>query len=100
VLTGTPVASTGIAITNSTPVASSVSFTGIAKINQLQTGTYTYSDADGDLTGTPTYRWLRNGSPIGSATSSTYTTVLADVGHTLSFEVTPVALTGTTPELQ
>jgi hypothetical protein len=97
ILTGIPVVSTGRAITNSSPIASSVSFTGIAKINQLQTGTYTYFDADGDTQGITTFRWLRNGSPIALATASTYTTVLADVGTTLSFEVTPVALTGTTP---
>jgi len=34
------------------------------------------------------YRWMRNGQPIGSATSSTYTVVAADAGTVLQCEVT------------
>jgi hypothetical protein len=41
-----------------------------------------------------TYRWLRDDVAISGATAQTYTTVEADVGTTLKFEVTPVAATG------
>ena len=82
---------------NSFPVASSVSVTGTLNINQLLTGNYTYTDADSDAEGTSTFRWLRDDVAIGGATSLTYTTVLADVTKTIKFEVTPVALTGTSP---
>ena len=60
------------------------------------TGSYSYSDADGDLEGTSTFRWLRNGAPIGGATNSAYTLVAADSGTNITFEVTPVAATGVT----
>src|SRR5689334_8750861 len=81
---------------NVAPVASAVSISGTAQFNQLLTGNYTYSDADGDAQGTSTFRWLRNGATV-VGTSQTYTTVSADVGQTLTFEVTPVAATGTSP---
>src|ERR1051325_7556113 len=81
---------------NVAPVASAVSISGTAQFNQLLTGNYTYSDADGDAQGASTFRWLRNGSTV-VGTNQTYTTVSADVGQTLTFEVTPVAATGTSP---
>lgn len=93
---GTAVASTGTVIGNTAPVASSLSISGSAYVRETLTGTYTYSDADGDLEGTSTYRWLRNDIAITGATALTYTTVVTDLGTTLKFEVTPVALTGTT----
>src|SRR5690349_6052400 len=85
-----------VASPNVAPVASAVSISGTAQFNQLLTGNYTYSDADGDAQGTSTFRWLRNGTTV-VGTSQTYTTVSADVGQTLTFEVTPVAATGTSP---
>ena len=81
---------------NAAPVASAVSISGPLQFNQLLTGNYTYTDADGDLQGASTFRWLRNGTTV-VGTSQTYTTVAADVGQTMTFEVTPVALTGTSP---
>ncbi len=42
----------------------------------------------GSGTITYTYRWLRNGVAIGGATSSTYTTILADSGANIQSEVT------------
>src|SRR5207249_6622832 len=68
--------------------------TGTPKVGQLLTGHYTYNDVDGDLEGTSTFRWLRDGVAIGGATASTDTVGLADLTHTLTFEVTPVAATG------
>jgi len=81
---------------NSFPIASSVSITGTPNINQELTGHFTYTDADSDTQGTHTYKWYRDLTEIEGATSITYTTTLADVGHTLYFEVTPVATTGLT----
>jgi hypothetical protein len=43
---------------------------------------------------TPTFRWLRDGNPIGSATRSTYTATSSDVGHLISAEATLVAEDG------
>jgi len=37
-----------------------------------------------------TYRWLRNGTPIGGATEETYTIVEADLGTVIRVRVTPV----------
>ncbi len=93
---GTPVKSSGTVILNLAPVASSVAFSGTASVGQTQTGSYTYTDFDGDAEGTSTFRWLRDDVAISGATSQTYTTVQADVGTILKFEVTPVAATGTT----
>ena len=85
-----------VANPNVAPVASAVSISGTAQFNQLLTGNYTYSDANGDAQGASTFRWLRNGTTV-VGTNQTYTTVSADVGQTLTFEVTPVALTGVSP---
>ena len=83
-----------LAPVNFGPTATNLSITGSTVIGNLLIGNYTYADADNDLEGVSTFRWLRNGSPIGGATSITYTTTQADVGNLITFEVTPVALTG------
>ena len=82
---------------NVAPVASNVAISGTPKVAQVLTGTYTYSDADGDAEGTSTYRWFRNGTVIAGATARTYTLVAADQGAMIVFEVTPVAVSGTSP---
>lgn len=87
----------GTADGNSVPTASSVSIAGTAKVGNTLTGSYTYADVDGDAEGTSTFKWLRDGTPIGSATASTYLLVAADSGKTIKFEVTPVAATGASP---
>ncbi|MGA2320593.1 MAG: hypothetical protein ABSG95_07600 [Solirubrobacteraceae bacterium] len=46
-----------------------------------------------------TYQWLRDGTSIASATSSTYTVELADEGHRLSCEVTATNSEGRTEAL-
>ncbi len=94
---GTAATSSGVTINNSAPTATSVNITGTAAVGQLLTGHYTYNDVDGDAQGTSTFRWLRDASPISGAASGTYTVVVADLGHTITFEVTPVAATGTSP---
>jgi hypothetical protein len=107
----TPVAATGaspgapvqsaavgpVAAPNNAPVASNVTISGTPEVAQVLTGNYTYSDANGDIEGTSTYRWLRAGAPITGATERTYTLVAADQGALIRFEVTPVAATGTSP---
>ena len=44
---------------------------------------------------TVTYQWLRNGAPIGGATSATYTTVAADAGTLLQCQVEATGSEGT-----
>jgi hypothetical protein len=57
------------------------------------TGTWTYSP------GSFLYQWTRDGSPIGSATSTTYLLDAADVGALIRCEVTAVNAAGSsTPE--
>ena len=60
-------------------------------------GAYRYTDAEDDLQGGSTFRWLRGNAPIVGETAKTYTLVGADRGTLVSFEVTPAALTGTSP---
>ena len=96
--TGSAVVSSGIAVTNSAPTANSATITddnsGSVIVGDSLTANYTFADADNDVEGTSTFRWLRNGSVISGATSSTYTLVAADSGTTITFEITPVAATG------
>ena len=82
-------------VANAAPVASTVAVTGTPKVGQLLTGSYAYSDAESDPQGASTFVWKSGSTPIGSATTAQYTPVLADVGQTLAFCVTPVASTGT-----
>ena len=52
----------------------------------------TVTCSTGTWTGTPTitfaFQWKRHGSNIGSATNSTYVLVLADVGDSITCQVT------------
>lgn len=80
------------------PVASAVI---IAQNGSTLEGKYTYSDANGDLEGASIFKWYRaddvvgtNKSEIAGAAGKTYTLTSADTGKFLTFEVTPVALTG------
>lgn len=94
-VTGSTVTSPEYGPANSKPVASAVIITGTASIGSLLSGFYSYSDPDGDLQGTSTFRWLRNGTTaIPGATSLNYTVTSADEGFTISLEVTPVSSTG------
>ena len=86
--------SASIVVQNSAPTASLVAITGSTLIGNTLTGTYAYSDVDGDPEGASSYRWLRDDQPISSATFLNYTLNQADAGTTISFEVTPKAATG------
>jgi len=82
---------------NSAPTASNVAITGTTQVGQTLSGGYTYFDADVDAQGTSTNRWLRDGSAISGANGTSYTLVGADESALIAFEVTPVALAGTSP---
>ena len=82
---------------NSMPTATNVTISGTAQVGRVLTGNYTYGDADGDMEGASTYRWLRGGVAIPGANARTYTLAAADQGAMIAFEVTPVAVTGTSP---
>jgi len=83
---------------NLAPSASNVSISddnaGSAVVGDSLTGSYTFTDVNGDLEGASTYRWLRNGAAISGANTTSYTLVVADGGQNITFEVTPVAATG------
>ncbi|MDH5784413.1 MAG: hypothetical protein OEZ16_02255 [Chromatiales bacterium] len=85
---------------NAAPVATGISIldnnAGSIVLGDILTGQYTYQDAEGDTEGASEIRWLRNGAAITGATSSNYSVVPADAGMDISFEITPVATTGTT----
>ena len=81
---------------NSAPTASGVNITGTPVVGQTLTGAYTYSDTENDAEGTSTFRWVRDAvTTVG--TNLTYAPVPADAGHSIAFEVTPVALHGASP---
>jgi hypothetical protein len=57
------------------------------------TGTWNTNDA---FLGTYTYQWTRAGSNISGATSSTYATVVADIGNAIACKITSTNDRGTT----
>lgn len=88
---------------NTAPTATGVSVNGTLEVGNALTGNYTYNDADNDIQGTSTFKWYRsddatgtNKAPISGATSKTYILTSADKGKYISFEVTPIAIAGTT----
>lgn len=94
-------------INNTAPTATSVSFSGTTNVEQLLTGSYTYTDADGDTEGASTYKWYRaddasgsNSAAISGATATTYTLQAADNGKYIRFGVVPVAASGTSPGVE
>lgn len=96
----------GIVFGEVAPKASHVSITGTAQVGSPLTGSYTYSDANSDAEGTSLFKWYRsddamgaNKTAISGATSTSYTLRSADLGKYISFEVTPIANTGTTTGL-
>ena len=91
---------------NHVPVASSVYISGANTIGSTLTGNYSYTDNEGDLEGTSTFRWWRADTAsqigialIGGATAQTYVITTSDYNKYIFFEVVPVALTGNTPGL-
>ncbi|MFJ3368094.1 hypothetical protein [Pseudomonas sp. NPDC086251] len=75
-------------------MASNVQISGVPQVGQSLTGSYTYTDGQDDAEGASQLQWLRDGVAIAGANQTTYTPVVADEGHQVSFAVTPVAATG------
>ncbi|WP_368195909.1 ZirU family protein [Aeromonas sp. R2-2] len=50
---------------------------------------FIFGDVDGDPSVGDTYQWLRDKSPIDSATASTYEITTADLGASITLSVTP-----------
>ena len=96
--TGSAVVSPFISISNSAPFAENLVVSdangGNAVVGDELEGSYDYRDIDEDLEGATTFRWLRDSVAISGATTNTYTLVTADSGAEISFEVTPIAVTG------
>lgn len=107
----TPQAQTGMligtvqssnAITAKTDSAPVISNASIGLLNGLGTyyvgktlqANYTYSDVEGDIEGESVIEWLRNDAVISGATDKTYVLTKEDAGNTISFNVTPKAVTG------
>ncbi len=83
-----------VAPANTPPRAENVQVSGTAEVGFTLTGSYAYVDADNDAEGGSTYRWLRGNAVIPGSNGTSYTLVEADEGAVISFEVTPVAVSG------
>ncbi|MDM8162154.1 fibronectin type III domain-containing protein, partial [Labilibaculum sp. K2S] len=97
----------GPVLNNEAPTATNVTFTGDLFINKTLTGTYTYTDAEGETQGGTTQKWYRaddaagtNKTAISGAVAATYTLTAADVGKYIAYAVTPASLTGNSPGLE
>ena len=94
---GLPVTSSSVT-GNSAPVASNVAINGTPSVGSTLNGTYTYTDADGDSEGASTFAWMV-GNVVQPETGQTYVVKAGDVGKSITFTVTPVAVAGTSPGL-
>ncbi|MDI4643771.1 dockerin type I domain-containing protein [Cohnella hashimotonis] len=103
---GTPVTftSTSAVVANAAPVVSNVHIAGGIKLGQILTGSYSYTDLEGDAEGLPVFKWYTaddtggsNKTVIAGATGITLELKAAQYGKYVSFEVTPAASAGTTP---
>ncbi|MEX2371545.1 MAG: T9SS type A sorting domain-containing protein [Bacteroidales bacterium] len=109
----TPVAETGVLLTGETvtvasatavtfpefaPEASDLTITGREEVDGELTGTYTYSDLNGDEEGATILKWYRADDAAGTNMVevadgvSTYIAVAEDEGKFIIFEVTPVTV--------
>lgn len=88
---------------NNAPEAQKAYITGNNSIGSLITANYTYYDYENDPQGQTTFKWFRknpdgsNRTEIIGANDKTYTVTLQDLGKVVEFEVTPMALNGTSP---
>lgn len=76
------------------PITRRVSISGTAKVGQRLR--VTAPPAAGYTTPTTTYRWLRNGKPIGKATRNVYRLTAADRNRTISVRISYGNSVGTT----
>ena len=90
-------------VPNTPPVALSVTISGEAKVDELLTGSYIYSDLDGDgesLIGTE-LKWFSADDALGTneavivgETGLTFTPDITYLGKNIRFSVTPEAVSG------
>lgn len=88
-----------------TPIVTSVTIEGLATVGETLTGSYQYSDPQGDPEGTSTFRWFRSADPdfdagdleIPGSTTVSHTLLPEDIGFHLFLEVTPEAASGPSP---
>ncbi|MEK3746125.1 MULTISPECIES: hypothetical protein [unclassified Brevibacillus] len=79
---------------NVPPVATNVFVSGITEVGKTLFGNYEYSDANNDPEGTSIFKWYADGAAIPSADGKSIVLTSSELGKTIQFEVTPVALTG------
>ena len=87
---------------NLPPSVSNVSMSGTLQSGNTLTGSYSFTDPDGDSEGSHLFQWYRaddtggtNEVAISGATNSTYLLTTNEGDKYVRFEVTPVAATGT-----
>ncbi|MFO7924684.1 MAG: YDG domain-containing protein [Bacteroidales bacterium] len=92
---------TATEINNLPPVVSNVIIAGEPGIGITVEGDYDYDDLENDSEGNSLFNWYRATDASGSdsaviegETEKTYTLTLDDAGKYISFEVTPVAVSG------
>ncbi|WP_174819893.1 S-layer homology domain-containing protein, partial [Paenibacillus koleovorans] len=88
--------------TAAAPMVLNVGISGVPEVGRTLTGSYTYQDVNNDPEGSTVFKWYRadDGSgtgrvPISGALGKTYVVQDEDIGKYISFEVTPVAASGT-----
>jgi hypothetical protein len=88
---------TGLTITGRAPVATNLAIDGVVQVGQVLTGSYDFSDPDGDAEEGTTLTWHRATDASGSPASlqaqvgigATYTVQAADQGRHVVFSVRP-----------
>lgn len=89
---------------NTAPYATNVVASGNARVGATLSGSYVYTDDEGDPETGTSYRWYRTNDHTGStnlqtingATSESYTLNAEDLGKYIFFEVTPMTNVGIT----
>lgn len=91
-------------VSDNPPVATLVSIGGTARVGNVLTSSYQYSDIDGDAEATSIYQWYTGTSSSGAGSvaisGATYSTLLLTntlLGSYIGFSVTPAAQQGISP---
>jgi hypothetical protein len=86
---------------NAAPVATTVTISGTPTVDEVLTGNYTYSDAEGDAESGTTFQWYvaddgagTGEAAIDGATEKTFAVQDAQQGKFIRFGVTPKSTTG------
>lgn len=73
------------------PTVTNVIITGTAEVGRTLTGSYTFTDLNGDAQGASIYKWYADGTLIPSANGTTLALTDALANRRIAFEVTPVS---------